>query len=46
MVHNTQGIIAPVLGTIVAVKVIDVLGQTIKATSPRRRKVKKKRKRR
>lgn len=45
MVHNAQGIVAPVLGTIVAVKVIDVLGQTIKATSPRKRKKKRSKRR-
>ncbi len=39
----TQDIIKPVLGTIVAVKTLDILGQTIRATKPRKKKRKAKR---
>lgn len=41
-----NGIIRPLIGAVVAVKVLDILGQTIKATSPRRKKKKVKRRRR
>lgn len=42
----SNGIIRPLIGAVVAVKVLDILGQTIKATSPRRKKKKAKRRRR
>lgn len=42
----SNGIIRPLIGAVVAVKVLDILGQTIKATSPRRRKKNKTKRRR
>ncbi len=35
------GILRPLIGAVVAIKVIDILGRTIRDTSPRKRKKKR-----